>query len=307
MADYQVVVKPVITREMVQILPSVITDKITLPDIVEDIKNPEGDSKADAKSTETGAEEDNAEKSEAETESEQEDEDEEPEESKKGEVKYAWNAPCMMVLFEDGDLNCALHHLVESLQDPFGLDAVAVLLVQESLVEELEGRVVTLMKPLDSRVANHPCYKRTLLKIAELKPKTVVGRPGSVLPDATPMLVRDIPHKFLGEGPTGIITMHIFRTPFEATRIYRKEYPLPIASVSIWNERVSSVFEVVGMMNALDTFKINCFRVNMEPIKRAFELRKYSACMHRGYHYETLQINGERKIIVFPVGTIIGN
>jgi len=303
MTDYQVVVKPVIFREMVQILPSVITDKITLPDIVEDIKNPE----ADAKSTETGKEEDKAEISEAETETEQEDEDEEPEESKKGEVKYAWNAPCMMVLFEDGDLNCALHHLVESLQDPFALDAVAVLLVQESLVEELEGRVVTLMKPLDSRVANHPCYKRTLLKIAELKPKTVVGPPGFVLPDATPMLVRDIPHKFLGEGPTGIITMHIFRTPFEATRIYRKEYPLPIASVSIWNERVSSVFEVVGLMNALDTFKINCFRVNMEPIKRAFELRKYSACMHRGYHYETLQINGERKIIIFPVGTIIGN
>jgi len=111
MADYQVVVKPVITREMVQILPSVITDKITLPDIVEDIKN--------ETETETGAEEDNAEKSEAETETEQEDEDEEPEESKNGEVKYAWNAPCMMVLFEDGDLNCALHHLVESLQDPF--------------------------------------------------------------------------------------------------------------------------------------------------------------------------------------------
>jgi len=45
MADYQVVVKPFITREMVQVLPSVITDKITLPDVVEDIKNPEGDSK----------------------------------------------------------------------------------------------------------------------------------------------------------------------------------------------------------------------------------------------------------------------
>ncbi|XP_016949849.1 uncharacterized protein LOC108024442 [Drosophila biarmipes] len=304
MSDYQVVIQPVITREMVQILPSVIDDKITLPDIVEDIiKNSQGDSKSEAKSTE----EYTAEKSETEAETEEEDVDEESEEPEKGEVKYAWNAPCMMVLFEEGDLNCALHHLVESLQDPFALDAVAVLLVQESLVEELEARVLTLVKPLDSRVANHPCYKRTLLKIAELKPKTVVGPPSTVLSDAMPMLVRDIPHKFLGEGPTGIITMHVFRTPFEATRIYRKEYPLPIASVSIWNERVSHVFEIVGMMNVLDTFKINCFRVNMEPIKRAFELRKFSACMHRGYHYETLQINGERKIVIFPVGTIIGN
>ncbi|XP_017001601.2 uncharacterized protein [Drosophila takahashii] len=307
MADYRAVVKPAITREMVQILPRVIVDRITLPDVVEDIiKKPEGDGKSEAKSSETETEaEENAEKTESEAETE---EDEvESEETEKGDVRYAWNAPCMMVLFEDGDLNCARHHLVESLQDPFALDAVAVLLVQESLVEELERRVVTLMKPLDSRVANHPCYRRTLLKIAELKPKTVVGSPDSVLPDATPMLVRDIPHKFLGDGPTGIITMHIFRTPFEATRIYRKEYPLPIASVSLWNERVSSVYEVIGMMNGLDTFKINCFRVEMEPIKRAFELRKYSACMHRGYHYETLQINGERKIIIFPVGTIFGN
>ncbi|KAI8046020.1 hypothetical protein M5D96_002220 [Drosophila gunungcola] len=284
---------------MVQILPSVAVSTITLPDIVE------ADLKQEVKTDETiESEGGDEEQSEMEAELEAE---EEPEESENIDEKYAWNAPCMMVIFSDGDLNCALHHLVESLQDPFALDAVAVLLVQESLVEELECRVVTLMKPLDSRVSNHPCYKRSLLKIAELKPKTIVGPSDIVMPDATPILVRDIPHKFLSEGPTGIITMHIFRTPFEATRIYRKEYPLPIASVSIWNERVSSVYEVVGMMNFFDTFKVNCFRVDMEPIKRTFELRKYSACMKRGYHYETLLINGHRKIIIFPVGTIFGN
>ncbi|XP_017062516.1 uncharacterized protein LOC108102277 [Drosophila ficusphila] len=301
MVDNMEIIKPVITREMVRILPSVTDDRITLPDTIDDIvKDSEKADKSESQ------EEENTEKT-SESAEEEEDEDEEPKQSEKEEIKYAWNAPCMMVLFEDGDLNCALHHLVESLQDPFALDAVAVLLVQESLVEELEGRIVTLMKPLDSRVANHPCYKRTLLKISELKPKTIIGPPESVLPDATPMLVRDVPHKFLGVGPTGVITMHIFRTPFEATQIYRKEYPLPIASVSIWNERVSSVYEVVGLMNHFDTFKVNCFRVSMEPIKRAFELRKYSACMHQGYHYETLLINGERKIVIFPVGCIFGN
>ncbi|XP_016983049.1 uncharacterized protein LOC108047405 [Drosophila rhopaloa] len=300
MADNYVLVNPVITREMVQILPSVVVNRITLPDIVEENLKQETESYGNIEYEEEGDEEQT--ESVAETE-----EDEEPELSEKAEPKYAWNAPCMMVIFPDGDLNCALHHLVESLQDPFALDAVAVLLVQESLIEELECRVVTLMKPLDSRVADHPCYKRTLLKIAELKPKTVVGPPDIVMPDATPMLVRDIPHKFLGEGPTGIITLHIFRTPFEATQIYRKEYPLPIASVSIWNERVSSVFEVVGLMSGIDTFKVNCFSVDMEPIKKSFELRKYSACMKRGYHYETLVIKGERKIIIFPVGIIFGN
>uniref|UniRef100_B3P5T8 GG12073 n=2 Tax=Drosophila erecta TaxID=7220 RepID=B3P5T8_DROER len=291
---------------MVHILPSVTVDRITLPDIIDDaIKAPSEGINSDAKSSETEVE-DNAEKSDTESESKLEKE-EEPEEPKEEDVKYAWNAPCMMVIFEDGDLDCALYHLVESLQDPFALDAVGVILVQEALVEEIEKRVQILMKPLDARVANHPCYKRTLLRIGELKPKTVIGPPDRVLPDATPMLVRDIPHKYIGDGPTGIITMHIFRTPFEATQIYRKEYPLPIASVSIWNERVSSVYDVIANMNSLDTFKVNCFTVDMEPIKRAFEQRKYSACMHRGYHYETLPINGERKIIIYPVGTIFGN
>ncbi|XP_039495143.1 uncharacterized protein LOC120454150 [Drosophila santomea] len=302
MAD--TMINPVITRQMVHVLPSVIADRITLPDIIDDaIKTPTEAMNSDEKSTEA-EEEDNADESEMGSEFEKEEQSEEP---KEVEVKYAWNAPCMMVIFEDGDLNCALHHLVESLQDPFALDAVGVILVQESLVEEMEKRVQILMNPLDARVANHPCYKRTLLKIAELRPKTIIGPPDRVLPDATPMLVRDIPQKFLGEGPTGIITMHIFRTPLEATQIYRKEYPLPIASVSIWNERVASVYDVIGMMNLLDTFKVNCFTVDMEPIKRAFELRKYSACVHRGYHYETLPINGERKIIIYPVGTIFGN
>ncbi|XP_043654843.1 uncharacterized protein LOC122621151 [Drosophila teissieri] len=302
MAD--TMINPVITRQMVHVLPSVIADRITLPDIIDDaIKTPTEAINSDEKSAEA-EEEASADESEMDSELEKEEQSEEPKEE---EVRYAWNAPCMMVIFEDGDLNCALHHLVESLQDPFALDAVGVILVQESLVEEMEKRVQMLMKPLDARVANHPCYKRTLLKIAELRPKTIIGPADRVLPDATPMLVRDIPQKFLGEGPTGIITMHIFRTPYEATQIYRKEYPLPIASVSIWNERVSSVYDVIGMMNLLDTFKVNCFTVDMEPIKRAFELRKYSACVHRGYHYETLPMNGERKIIIYPVGTIFGN
>ncbi|XP_017083078.1 uncharacterized protein LOC108115952 [Drosophila eugracilis] len=296
--------KPLITKEMVHILPSVVMDKITLPDIIEDVmKKPVEVSKTEGKSSDPESES-NADISESEAEPEDE---EEPEEIKRGEVKYSWHAPCMMLIFEDGDLNSALYHLVESLQDPFALDAVAVLLVQESLSKELEERVVTLMRPLDTKVANHPCYQRSLQKIAELKPKTIIGSPDRVLPDATPILVRDIPHKFLGEGPTGIITMHIFRTPLEATNIFRKEYPLPIASVSIWNERVSSVYDVIGLMHFFDTFKINCFKVDLEPIRKAFELRKYSACMHGGYHYETLQVNSERKIIIFPVGTIFGS
>ncbi|XP_017105148.2 uncharacterized protein [Drosophila bipectinata] len=321
---------PVITREMVFILPSVKADRITMPDVQECLledspkfrkappKATEGAgpdaSEAEAPTSEgappegeASATKDSSEKSQTESGTEPGSGGDADSLQMTCEVKYVWNAPCMMVIFDEGDLNSALYYLMESLQDPFALDAVAVLLVQESLLEELTGRVVSLMRPLDFRVANHPCYKRTLLKIAELKPKVIVGSPAFVLPDATPMLVRDIPHKYLGEGPTGIITMHVFRTPLEATKVYRKESPsLPIASVSIWNERVSCVYDVLALMN-VDTFKINCFNVSMEPVKKNFEMRRYTAQMHHGYHYETCLVNGQRKIIIFPCGTIYAN
>ncbi|KAH8246823.1 hypothetical protein KR032_000851 [Drosophila birchii] len=294
--------KSIISREMVHILPCERDERITLPDVIDDslpfLENSEKTTQSEA---EGGEEVSLRTKSEPETDVEKDSED-----SAKGEVKYAWNAPCMMVIFEESDLNSALHYLIESLQDPFALDAVSVLLVQESLLDELVGRVVSLMKPLDSRVAGHPCYKRTLKKVAELKPEVVVGPPERVLPDATPMLVRDIPHRYLGMGPSGIITMHVFRTPYEATRLYRKEYPLPIASVSIWSERISSLYEVMGLMDVV-TFKVNCFNVTMEPIKKAFEYQRNNVVMHKGYHYETLMVNCSRKIVVYPVGTIYGN
>ncbi|XP_034661009.1 uncharacterized protein LOC117896671 [Drosophila subobscura] len=211
----------------------------------------------------------------------------------------------MMIIFEDGDLNSALHHLVGSLQNPFALDAVATVLVQENIVAELCNRIVDLLQPLDPRVANHPNYLRTLSKLALLKAKIVAGNPDKVPATASPMIVRDVPHHYLGAGPTGIITMHIFRTPLEATLVYHKE-SLPIASVSIWNERVSSMYDMVAVIN-VDTFKINCFDVDMEPIKRTFECRRHSAHMSRGYHYESLMLNDRRKIVIFPVGSIYAN
>ncbi|KAH8346819.1 hypothetical protein KR059_000253 [Drosophila kikkawai] len=283
----------VISREMVHILPCERDDRITCPDVIDDSLPFQKNTEKTEPETEGG-------------ESEIDVEDPDSEELVNPNAKYAWNAPCLMVIFEESDLSSALHYLIESLQDPFALDAVAVLLVQESLLQELVGRVVSLMKPLDSRVANHPCYKRTLKKLAELKPEVIVGPAESVFPDATPMLVRDIPHRYLGEGPTGIITMHVFRTPYDATRVYRKEHPLPIASVSIWSEKISSLYDVMGLMDIV-TFQINCFNVNMEPIKKDFEQQRNCVQMHKGYHYETLQINYNRKIVVYPVGTIYGN
>ncbi|XP_020798526.1 uncharacterized protein LOC110176494 [Drosophila serrata] len=291
--------RSIISREMVHILPCERDDRITMPDVIDDSLPFHVNTES-----ETGGGDEATQESKCEPETVVEEPD--SEDSVKGDKKYAWNAPCIMIIFKESDLNSALHYLIESLQDPFALDAVSVLLVQESLVDELIGRVVSLMKPLDSRVANHPCYKHTLQKLVELKAEVVVGPAEKVLPDATPMLVRDLPHRYLGQGPTGIITMHVFRTPYDATRVYRKEYPMPFASASIWSERISGLYEVMGLMDIV-TFQINCFNVSMEPIKKAFEYQRNHVTMHKGYHYETLMVNYSRKIVVYPVGTIFGN
>ncbi|SPP81363.1 uncharacterized protein LOC117582974 isoform X2 [Drosophila guanche] len=297
----QMVFKPIITYDMVvHHLPYARDDKIRLPDVWDDGKGlPGATVKYEKKYTE---QEDGQVEVKSEVISEVE---AVVAETEVKEVKYAWNAPCLMIIFEDGDLNSALHHLVCSLQNPFALDAVATVLVQENIVEELCNRIVDLLQPLDPRVANHPNYLRTLSKLALLKAKIVVGNPDNVPANASPMIVRDVPHHYLGVGPTGIVTMHIFRTPLEATLVYHKE-SLPIASVSIWNERVSSMYDLVAVIN-VDTFKINCFDVDMEPIKRTFECRRHSAHMSRGYHYESLLLNDRRKIVIFPVGSIYAN
>ncbi|XP_062138526.1 uncharacterized protein LOC133847467 [Drosophila sulfurigaster albostrigata] len=219
--------------------------------------------------------------------------------------KYNWNSPCLMILFDGGDINSALHHLVTSLHDPFAENAVATLLVQESVRDTLIERVVEQMHQLDTQVANHPSYVRTLAKLQKLKAETIVGNPKVVPPNATPMLVSDLTHSFLGDGPTGVITMHTFRTPKEATQVNLKE-TLPYSSVSIWNEKLASAYEVCALLKE-QTFMLNCYNVDLTPIETSHEAAKNDVKIVKGYHYETLTINHQRKIIVFAVGTIFAN
>ncbi|KAM8719683.1 hypothetical protein ACLKA7_005847 [Drosophila subpalustris] len=220
-------------------------------------------------------------------------------------VKYAWNSPSLMIVCEDGDLNSALHHLVASLHDPFAAHAVATLLIQESVREPFLDRLVEQLQPLDGQVANHPNYVRTLAKLQKLKAETIVGNPKTVSPNATPMLVSDLTHNYLGDGPTGVVTMHTFRTPKEATQVNLKE-TLSYSSVSIWNEKLASAYEVCALLKD-DTFMVNCFNVDLTPIKPAFDANRNDVTIAKGYHYETLTINRQRKIIVFAVGSIFAN
>lgn len=223
----------------------------------------------------------------------------------KKQVKYAWNSPSLMIIFDGGDLNSAMHHLEASLKDPFGKNAVATLLIQESVRDDVISRLVERIKQLDPQVANHPNYLRTLTKLQKLKPEIIVGKLNVVPLNATPILVNDLTHNFLGDGPTGVITMHTFRTPKEATQVNLKE-TLTYSSVSIWNEKLASAYEVCALLKD-DIFMINCFNADLSPIKPSFDANQNDVKIVKGYHYETLMMNNQRKIIVFPVGTIFAN
>ncbi|KAH8383894.1 hypothetical protein KR009_011125, partial [Drosophila setifemur] len=219
-------------------------------------------------------------------------------------VKYRWNSPRLMILCEDGDINCALHYLLESLHDPFAANSVATLLLQESLLEEFENRLKDRLQPLSPDITNHSVYIRTLERLQELQAKTIVGNPETVAAHVSPILVFDFNHRFLGDGPTGIITLHTFRTLKDAVQLQSKE-EVPFTSVSIWNEKLGASYELVARFKQL-IFLLNCFYVDLEPIAVSFACGVSANKICAGYHYETLTFRGRCKVVVHPVGTIWG-
>ncbi|XP_032593826.1 uncharacterized protein LOC6564824 isoform X2 [Drosophila grimshawi] len=222
------------------------------------------------------------------------------------EPKAKWDSPCLMMIFDGGDLNSAMHHLLASLRNPFAPNAVATLLIQENVRGPFLEQLVEQMTQVDPSVHQHPNYLRTLRKLQQFSAETIVANPHRVPSNATPILVSDLTHNFLGEdGPTGVITMHTFRTPKEATQVNLKE-TLAYGSVSIWNEKTASAYEMCQLLKN-NIFMINCYNVDLGPIKAAFDAGQNDARIVKGYHYESVICGQMRKIIVFAVGTIFAN
>ncbi|XP_017870364.1 PREDICTED: uncharacterized protein LOC108618753 [Drosophila arizonae] len=219
--------------------------------------------------------------------------------------KCQWQSPSMLIVFDGGDLNSARHHLLSSLQDPFRKHAVATVLIQESVREVFNELLIGSMKPLDPKIYNHPNYVRSKAKLAQCKAETIVGDPKVVPAHASPTLVCDLTDNFLGDEPTGIITMHTFRTPRDATQVLQKE-TIKYSFVSIWNEKVASAYEICALLKN-EIFMINCFNVDLTPILPKGDNFTTDVKIDKGYHYERLTINQKRKIIVFAVGTIFAN
>ncbi|SPP84223.1 uncharacterized protein LOC117586042 [Drosophila guanche] len=220
------------------------------------------------------------------------------------EVKYKWSSPRLMILCEDGDINCAMHYLMESLHDPFAPNAVATLLLQESMLEEFVNRLEDRLQELRPEIANHPVYLTTLSRVEQLKAETIVSSSKTVPRNASPMMIFDFSHNYFGDGPTGVITLHTFRTIKDALQLQARE-PLAFTSVSIWNEKLGAAYELVARLN-FEIFLLNCFYVNLDPIGPAFVANMNSAKVSQDYHYESMTFNKKRKVVVHPVATTWG-
>ncbi|XP_017052241.1 uncharacterized protein LOC108095590 [Drosophila ficusphila] len=214
-----------------------------------------------------------------------------------------WRWPQLMIVFEDGDLHSARQQLLESLQNPFAQRSVATLVLQESIADQFVGLVAQDLRPLAEQVAKNPTFISTLAKIDQLKLKVVKGE--GIKAGESPVLVYDSVHSYLGTGATGVVTLHTFRTAKEAGELAKRD-PLPFSQVSVWNEKLACAYELIPRL-PFYIFAFNCFNPDFSPIKEAFDGNRNDVILAKNYHYESVVVGGQRRIVVFPVGTIFAN
>ncbi|TMW40858.1 hypothetical protein DOY81_014062 [Sarcophaga bullata] len=166
--------------------------------------------------------------------------------------------PSVQIVFANSDINAALLHLVKSLESPFNPNAVATILVQESINRRFHTKTATANGNLNSSL------------------------------------------------PTGIVTLHTFRTAKEAIALANKE-SIKFETVSIWHENHSYAYEIVAALKSSYYF-INCFKDPAVAIKEGNYLQnKNCVSVDKSYHYESLDHEGVHKFIVFPIGSIFAN
>ncbi|XP_016963327.1 uncharacterized protein LOC108033498 [Drosophila biarmipes] len=207
------------------------------------------------------------------------------------------STPQLMIIFEDGDINSALHFLIESVHNPFAPNAVAMVLVEERMREDIINRILPRLHPLSEFVAEHPNYLASLEKCESYNHTEVAP------PLASPIFVCECNHDVLGNYPTGVITFYTFRNNREAIDICQRE-TLNFASVSIWNETLEGSYDLVVALNSSNFF-LNCSNVNLSPISKHFEAERNHVVIENAFHYETICIYEKFKIIVFPIGELI--
>ncbi|XP_060666857.1 uncharacterized protein LOC132798871 [Drosophila nasuta] len=204
----------------------------------------------------------------------------------------------VMIIFEGGDINCALYFLIKSMENPFACNAVATVLVEKSLLNEFVSRVKLGMRPMLLNEPKVSKFRNTLDALEKFNIETIHCK--CRYPEMSPVLVFDCQHGELGEGTTGVICVRTFTAISEIIDICMKE-SLLFATSSMWNESVEQLYQLVVALNC-PTFFFNCSDVSLHPIRESLAAKKNSVCISDGFHYETLLIQDEMKSIIFPIG-----
>ncbi|KAH8377240.1 hypothetical protein KR093_004422 [Drosophila rubida] len=174
----------------------------------------------------------------------------------------------VMIIFEQGDINSALHFLNKSMDNPFECNTVATVLVEESIRNEFVDRVVEGMRPMALEAAAMLKFRSTLDMLETLNVETI--RCNCEYPEISPVLVFDCQHGQLAVGTTGVICVRTFTEIAEIVDICVKE-SLLFSTSSLWNESIEDLYQLVVSLNC-PTFYFNCCDVSLEPIVKALEV-----------------------------------
>ncbi|XP_065364015.1 uncharacterized protein LOC135957238 [Calliphora vicina] len=210
--------------------------------------------------------------------------------------------PSVLIVFANSDINAALYHLNKSLESPFNPTAIATVLVQEAIKDDFVSKLQQQLKTYPAEaVKNNVNFVKALATATKLNAKTI-GVPKQEPNEYSPTLVCDFTHEQLGAStPSGIVTLHTYRTAKEAVALVNKE-SLKFNSVSIWHENHSYAYELIAALTS-SAFFINCYQVSLAVLGDS----KNHVVLDKSYHYETLLHDGVQKSIVFPVGSIFAN
>ncbi|KAM7348793.1 (Z)-2-((N-methylformamido)methylene)-5-hydroxybutyrolactone dehydrogenase [Cochliomyia hominivorax] len=215
--------------------------------------------------------------------------------------------PSVLVVFANSDINAALYHLNKSLETPFAAKTLATVLIQESIKEDFIEKLQNQIKSfnVDNQQTNEN-FNKALATAKKLNAKLITGNPAQEN-FYQPTFVCDFSHEQLGviTKPSGIVTLHTFRTAKEAVTLINKE-TLKFTSVSIWHENHGYAYELVSLLKS-PIFFINCYQVSLSVLEESVKANKNYVCLDKSYHYETLQHDGVQKSIVFPIGSIFAN
>ncbi|TDG45895.1 hypothetical protein AWZ03_007615 [Drosophila navojoa] len=218
-------------------------------------------------------------------------------------VAEAFNSQ-LMIIHKEGDIHSALHFLVDSLHNPFAPRAVGTVFVEQGIREEIIARIRDQMRPLSFKTAFHPNYRKTKNVLSSLDLQIVSASEDRVPPPfASPIVVCDCESKVLGSPPTGVVCLRSFKDNLEIVEWCSNE-SLQFESISIWNECVESLYQLVATLNC-NTFYFNSCNVSLEPINPSLAEEKTTVCIADGFHYETLQIGDQLKVVIFPFGSHI--